>query len=185
MPRSGSCRAFVMRCIRLPVAFWRNSRLKGRSDGQSDIASAAVRPRKSCASPTDVDAVFVTSPDALHREHVELALHCGKPVLCEKPLGMDPAECERMISAAAAAGLPLGVAQVFRFEESVNCIRKLSRLRRTGRDQGRAGGVRLSRPGIGAHLDHRPRLACGGPTADVGVHCFDALRYILRTRRRR
>jgi len=32
---------------------------------------------------SDVDAVFVSTPNACHLEDVLLALECGKPVLCE------------------------------------------------------------------------------------------------------
>jgi predicted dehydrogenase len=126
-----------------------------------------------------VDAIFVASPDALHLEHVLLALKHRKPVLCEKPMGMNARECEQMIAAADRAGVPLGVAHVFRFEESVNRIRETAS----------SGGI--GRP-ILAHSEfHYPAsnsartwitdasLACGGPVGDVAVHCIDALRYIL------
>ena len=37
-------------------------------------------------SASDVDAIFVASPDALHLKHVLVALEHRKPVLCEKPM---------------------------------------------------------------------------------------------------
>ena len=40
-----------------------------------------------------VDAVYVGSRTVAHIEALRAALAAGKPVLCEKPLGMDMAEC--------------------------------------------------------------------------------------------
>ncbi|MBD8062194.1 Gfo/Idh/MocA family oxidoreductase [Oceanitalea stevensii] len=52
----------------------------------------------------DVDAVVVASPD---RTHAPLTLAClatGKPVLCEKPLGVSVAETAQVVAAEEAAG---------------------------------------------------------------------------------
>ncbi|MGC2197299.1 MAG: Gfo/Idh/MocA family oxidoreductase, partial [Terriglobales bacterium] len=68
-----------------------------------------------CRSP-EVDAVLVTTPNALHFPDVMMAIAHGKPVLCEKPMGMNAAECRQMVEAARSAQVLLGVAQVFRFE---------------------------------------------------------------------
>ena len=48
----------------------------------------------------DVDAVFVTSPDALHLADVLEAIRHGKPVLVEKPMAMNSAEATQMVDAA-------------------------------------------------------------------------------------
>src|SRR5580698_80912 len=131
-----------------------------------------------CASP-DVDVVFITSPDAMHRDDVLLALRHGKAVLCEKPLAMDAAEAEEMNAAAKAAGVLFGVAQNFRFNRSLEWMR----------DQIAAGSIGKSQL---AHAQYSypasksprkwiadPNLASGGPIADVGVHCIDSLRFVL------
>ena len=75
-----------------------------------------------CACP-DVDAVFVSSPDGLHRADVLEAVRHGKPVLCEKPMAMNPQQALEMVQAARAANVLLGVAHVMRFEESVKFFR--------------------------------------------------------------
>src|SRR5215467_2710452 len=70
-----------------------------------------------CRCP-EVDAVLVTTPNACHLQDVLTAAAAGKPVLCEKPMGMNAGECRQMIEAAHKARILLGVAQIFRFEES-------------------------------------------------------------------
>ncbi len=131
-----------------------------------------------CASP-DVDAVFVTSPDAMHREDTLMAVAHGKAVLCEKPLAMSAAEATEMAEAAERAGVLFGVAHNFRWNASVQWMREQVAA-------GRIGTPRLAHAQFAYEADRSPRrwmtddtLACGGPIGDVGVHCIDLLRDVL------
>jgi predicted dehydrogenase len=127
----------------------------------------------------DVDAVFVSSPDGLHRDDVLEAVRQGKPVLCEKPMAMNPQEAREMVDAARVAKVLLGVAQVMRFEESVKFFRDHVAAGSIGRPV--AGRADFFAPLLtsGRGWINNPRLATGGPLADLGVHCIDALRYIV------
>src|SRR5207302_3150931 len=58
----------------------------------------------------EVDAVVVALPHWLHREATEDSLNAGRHVLLEKPMAMNVAECDAMISAARASGKTLMVA---------------------------------------------------------------------------
>lgn len=58
----------------------------------------------------DVDAVYVATTPETHCGYVLRCAAAGKPVLVEKPMAMDAAECDAMIAACAAAGVPLRVA---------------------------------------------------------------------------
>src|SRR6202140_1690069 len=49
-----------------------------------------------CGCP-EVDAGLVATPNACHLQDVLTAVAGGKPVLCEKPMGMDADECRRMV----------------------------------------------------------------------------------------
>jgi myo-inositol 2-dehydrogenase/D-chiro-inositol 1-dehydrogenase len=51
-----------------------------------------------------VDAVLIASPDHTHAELTLACLRVGKPVLCEKPLSQDVAECLRVLQAENALG---------------------------------------------------------------------------------
>ncbi|MGC1781030.1 MAG: Gfo/Idh/MocA family oxidoreductase [Acidobacteriaceae bacterium] len=131
-----------------------------------------------CASPS-IDAVFVSSPDALHMDDTLLAISCGKPVLCEKPAAMSAAQLHRMIDAARKANVAFGIAQNFRYNRSVNVIREWLR-------QGRVGAPIFAAAQFAFLAEQSPRkwiydraLACGGAIGDVGIHCIDALRYVL------
>lgn len=128
----------------------------------------------------EVDAVFVATPNACHLSDVLAAVAAGKPVLCEKPMAMNADECRQMIKAARKAGVFLGVAQVFRFEEST------ARFRRHV-VEGDVGRPVFARSEFSFPVINHPRtwiytraIAGGGAIADIGVHCIDALRYVLQ-----
>jgi predicted dehydrogenase len=131
-----------------------------------------------CSSP-EVDVVFITSPDAMHRDDSLLALKHGKAVLCEKPLAMNAAEAEEIAAAARSAGKLFGVAQNFRYNRSLEWMREQIAAGRIGTPQ--LAHAQYSYPAAQAPRKWitDPTLACGGPIADVGVHCIDALRFVL------
>jgi predicted dehydrogenase len=147
---------------------------------QHDIPLAFDSAELLCRS-SEVDAIFVTTPNACHLNDVLLAIRCGKPVLCEKPMGVNADECREMVETAHQAGVLLGVAQVFRFEESTAWLR-----RRVA--AGQIGNIVFARSEFSfpAGPEHPrawindPVVSGGGPIADVGVHCIDSLRYILQ-----
>jgi predicted dehydrogenase len=134
-----------------------------------------------CASPY-IDAVFVVSPDALHLEHVLLALSHGKPVLCEKPLAMNTAQAEEMVAAADKGGLLLGVAQNMRYNQSLARMKQWIAEGRIGTPQmAHAQFCYLTSASPRSWITD-PTLARGGPIGDVGIHCIDALCYVLGER---
>jgi predicted dehydrogenase len=147
---------------------------------QYDIPLAFDSAEKLCRSP-QVDAVFIATPNACHFQDVVAAAACGKPILCEKPMAINAEQCRQMIEAARNAKVLLGIAQVFRFEESTAWFREHVAA-------GNIGGPVFARSEFSFRVDRShprnwindPAVAGGGPVADVGVHCIDALRFILQ-----
>ena len=56
-----------------------------------------------------VDIVYIASPPLTHAEHANAALAAGKPVLCEKPLGIDIITSETLAARATSSGIPHAV----------------------------------------------------------------------------
>ena len=86
-------------------------RVTAIASGQADRAhslagplGAAVSTPDGLASRPDVDAVYVASRNADHAAAVRAALAAGKPVLVEKPLGVDLAETDSLLAAAESSG---------------------------------------------------------------------------------
>jgi predicted dehydrogenase len=147
---------------------------------QYDIPLAFDSAQELCRSP-QVDAVFIATPNSSHFQDVLIAAACGKPVLCEKPMAINAGQCRQMVEAAHKARVLLGVAQVFRFEESTTWFREQVAAGNIGRPV--FARSEFSFPADRTHARtwiNDPAIAGGGPVADVGVHCVDALRFILQ-----
>jgi predicted dehydrogenase len=130
----------------------------------------------------EVDAVYVATPVHLHAEQAVAAAGAGKHVLCEKPMALDVAGGERMLAAARANGVRLGVAY-YRHHYPV-----IARLRQL------IGSGEIGEPVLG-HVqaferfdlppDHprawflRRSEAGGGPMADFGCHRVEVLLDLL------
>jgi predicted dehydrogenase len=130
---------------------------------------------------SEVDAVLVTTPNSRHLPDVTAAIQAGKHVLCEKPMAMNADECRQMVEAAHQKNVLLGVAQIFRFDESVNRIRELVAAGSIGKPVfARSEFSFLAGPAHPRKWLYDTSLAGAGPIFDVGVHCIDTLRYVLR-----
>lgn len=94
-------------------------------------------------------------------------------------MAMNSAEAATMVQAARDAGVLLGVAHNMRFEHSVEWFRHKMSDSAIGQPllaRAMFVGPMLTSPRTWVN---DPKLATGGPLADIGVHCIDTLRYVL------
>lgn len=158
---------------------WRRDPAKAQDDAlRFGIPRVFGSAEELCASP-DIDAVFIVSPDALHLEHVLLAARHGKAVLCEKPLAMSEEQARAMLAATENAGVLFGVAQNMRYNLAIDLMRRWIA-------EDRIGAPQLAHAQFCYETAKSPRVwindaavALGGPLGDVGIHCIDALGYVL------
>jgi 1,5-anhydro-D-fructose reductase (1,5-anhydro-D-mannitol-forming) len=168
------------RNCRVTALFRRDLAKAQESARQYNIPLAFASPKDLCRSP-EVDAIFVATPNAWHVQDVLLAVECGKPVLCEKPMAINAEQCRQMVEAARRAKVLLGVAQVFRFEDSTARLRDRVAAGQVGKPV--FARAEFSFPGGAGHPRtwmNNPAISGGGPVVDIGVHCIDALRFILQ-----
>jgi predicted dehydrogenase len=64
------------------------------------------------------DAVYITTPTALHRAHTERAARAGVHVLCVKPMAQTVSDGQAMIAACQTAGVKLMIAYPLHFDEA-------------------------------------------------------------------
>jgi len=116
----------------------------------------------------EVDAVYVPLPNAQHREWTLRALTLGKHVLCEKPLGLTAAECREMAAAAAAHGVRLMEAFMYRYTDRTAQVRAVLRSGALGQIRSVHASFRflLNRPDS---IKLQPALG-GGALYDVGCY---------------
>src|SRR5512147_2295341 len=142
------------------------------------IAHAFTSVEELCDSP-EVDAVFIATPNNCHLHDVLVAVEHGKPVLIEKPMAMNAEEARQMVETARRKRVLLGVAQIFRFAESIRRMRELVAADEIGRVVFARSEFSYIAAGHPRRWIYDATIAGGGPIADVGVHCIDALRFIL------
>src|SRR5690606_23712639 len=75
----------------------------------------------------DLDGIVIATPSALHAEQAIAAFERGVAVFCQKPLGRDAIETQRVVSAARAANRLLGVDLSYRHTRAMQKIREVVR----------------------------------------------------------
>jgi 1,5-anhydro-D-fructose reductase (1,5-anhydro-D-mannitol-forming) len=127
----------------------------------------------------EVDAVYVATPNALHREAVLAAARAGKHVLCEKPFAMNAPDAHAMAAACRQAGVVLRVAHQLRLEEAIVRAREIVRSGRLGR----IAAVSLERASANPpRKTWRADVRQSGVVFDVGVHLIDQVHWLLGER---
>jgi len=124
-----------------------------------------------------VDAVYIATPNILHREHTERAAQAGVHVLCEKPMATTQDDCEAMIRAAAKNNVKLMIAYRLHFNDANLHAVKVAK-------SGDLGDLRYFESLFGLQVKEgniRTRKDLGGGTLfDIGVYCINAARYLFR-----
>ena len=127
---------------------------------------------------TSANAVYVATPVFRHSDVATKALHAGKHVLVEKPLGLNGANARQMVDAAQASGLIAGCAY---YRRCFPRFDHLSRLLKSG-NLGKIVQVRTCNWSWFAPASDNPKVwrvdrafGGGGPLADVGSHMIDLI----------
>ena len=132
---------------------------------------------EACLESGKVDAVYIGLPNDQHRKYTEPAAKHGVHVLCEKPMADSEEDCVAMIDACRAGGVKLMIAYRLHFEEAnMTAVEIVQRgdlgeprlFNSTFTQQVMQGNYRLDR-------EHG-----GGPIADIGIYCINAMRYLFR-----
>lgn len=121
-----------------------------------------------------VIGVLIAAPTALHREIAVAAASMGKHVFCEKPMAMNPAECQAMIDATDQAGVVLQIGFMRRFDAGF--LAAYERVR-----AGEIGDVVLVKSCTHGPTYPKPWMfdlkQSNGPLAEVCSHDIDTLRW--------
>ena len=128
----------------------------------------------------DIDLVYITLPNSMHKEYTIRAAQAGKHVIVEKPMALNESDCREMIDVCNQAGVQLAVGYRLHYEPYN------MEMKRLGQEKV-FGPVRLIEVSLGYSLEgidpsdwHLNReMAGGGPLMNLGVYCVQAGRYIL------
>lgn len=128
----------------------------------------------------DIDLVYITLPNVLHKEYTIRAAQAGKHVVVEKPMAFTVADCQEMIDACRKAGVQLAVGYRLHYEPHHIELQRLGQKKVFGQ-------VRMIDASLGYRLDGTPpddwhlkkAIAGGGPLMNLGVYCVQSGRYVL------
>lgn len=134
----------------------------------------------------DIDLIDIASPNDTHAEIAIAAAKAGKMVACEKPLGRNIAEAERMVEAIERAGVSNMVWYNYRRVPALTLARQMIEDGRLGRIfhsrfkflQDWTMSADLPQGGAGTwRLD--AAVAGSGVTGDLLAHCIDAALWLV------
>lgn len=126
----------------------------------------------------DIDAVYVITPNGLHKDFAIRVAKAGKHVICEKPMAINAQEGQEMVDACKQAGVKLLVGYRMHFEpKTLEIIRQ--------RNAGDYGKV-LFFQGLSGFIIGDPtqwrlnkQLAGGGSMMDIGIYSINGSRYMI------
>ncbi len=118
----------------------------------------------------DLQAVHVSTPNAMHYKVCKDALNAGKHVLVEKPITLASAEGRELVELAQGKGLMLSVGHIFRFN---NALAEVRRLIREEKFFGRLFLMEMNWVNLEKAFPDRDVLF------DLAPHMFDIQNYLL------
>jgi predicted dehydrogenase len=126
----------------------------------------------------ETNAVYIATPVFLHAAQTVKAAEAGKHVLCEKPMALSVAECDRMIAACRANHVRLGIAYYRRFYP---VVRRAKQIIGTG-ELGKIAFAQINAfeffnpsPEHPRHWLLEKEKSGGGPMMDFGCHRLEVL----------
>jgi predicted dehydrogenase len=124
----------------------------------------------------ELDGIVIATPSALHAEQAIAALERGLPVFVQKPVGRTAAEVARVVEAARASDVLLGVDLSYRhaaaFRAAHAAVREIGEVIA-------ADLVFHNAYGPDKPWFRDPQLAGGGCVIDLGIHLVDLAVWIL------
>lgn len=126
----------------------------------------------------DIDAVYVITPNALHKEQVIRVAKAGKHAICEKPMAVNAKDGQEMVDACKRANVKLLIGYRMHFEPKTLEIIRM-------RNAGEFGKV-LFFQGLSGFIIGDPTqwrlnkaLSGGGAMMDIGIYSINGSRYMI------
>ena len=128
---------------------------------------------------SDIDAVYVASPVNVHLEHVAACAEAKKHILCEKPLGLNVEEVEKMILVCEGEDVLLGTGLMMRFLAQHQEALKFIKEGKLGKPVYGRAQLSCWYPPMDGAWRQVPEAGGGGSLVDMGSHCIDLLEMLF------
>ena len=161
------------------VSVMSTSAERGKTYAAENGIGKSVTDLDALVNDPDIDAVYISTTNELHRDQALAAAKAGKHILCEKPLAMALNDARAMVKAAKDAGVVMATNHHLRNAATHRAVREAIKAGRIGRPLAarvfhavylppHLQGWRLDKPEAG-----------GGVILDITVHDADTLRFVL------
>lgn len=152
---------------------------RGKAYADAQGIAKSVTTLADLVNDPEIDAVYISTTNELHREQALAAAKAGKHILCEKPLAMSLEHARGMVKAAKDAGVVMATNHHLRNAATHGAMRAAIKAGRIGKPLSarvfhavylppHLQGWRLDKPEAG-----------GGVILDITVHDADTLRFVL------
>ncbi len=149
------------------------------SGSSADLNAKAYTDYRDLLADPEVQMVDICLPTDLHAEVAIAALQAGKHVLCEKPMALNVAECDQMVTAATASNHFLMVAHCIRFWPEYVYLKELVANNTYGAlHHGHFTRVSASPAWVADNWFLQQRRS-GGVMLDMHIHDTDYILYLL------
>lgn len=126
----------------------------------------------------DIDAVYIITPNGLHKDQAIRVARAGKHVISEKPMALNAQQGQEMVDACRKANVKLLVGYRMHFEPNtleIIRMRKAGELGQVLFFQG-LSGFRIGDPN---QWRLNKELAGGGAMMDIGIYSVNGARYMI------
>ncbi|MGD9477237.1 Gfo/Idh/MocA family protein [Shinella sp. G-2] len=152
---------------------------RGRAYAAEQGIAKSVTSLDALVNDPDIDAVYISTTNELHRDQALAAARAGRHILCEKPIAMALDDARAMLQAAKDAGVVMATNHHLRNAATHRAMRAAIKAGRIGTPLSarvfhavylppHLQGWRLDKPEAG-----------GGVILDITVHDADTLRFVL------
>jgi predicted dehydrogenase len=126
----------------------------------------------------DIDAVYVITPNGLHKDQVIRVAKAGKHAICEKPMAVNAKEGQQMVDACKKANVKLLVGYRMHFEPKTLEIIRMRTSGELGKPLFFQGlcGFKIGNP---SQWRLNKELAGGGAMMDIGIYAVNGARYMV------
>lgn len=125
------------------------------------------------------DSVYISTPNHLHYQQTLQCLEAGRHVLCEKPMATNSRDCESMLFVAQKLKLQLTVGHMLRYSPALQEVRRWLQCGRLEKPRSIDVNFYYDLPEGKRPWAFRKELSGGGALMDAGVHCIDAVRFLV------
>lgn len=123
----------------------------------------------------DIDIIYVVLPNHMHADYTIRGAKAGKHIICEKPMAITVADCDRMIAACKEAGKQLSIGYRLHFDPYNLEMKRLGQQKVYGDIKKISSAFSfVAQKGI---WRLNKKIAGGGPLMDLGIYCMQGIMY--------